>query len=377
LIGFFLAFTLNAEASDAAELYEMVRDLNAAQNSMALGDPQASALSTKIMGEINRRVPEFQPNVWQNPKNNRAAAVYLLSGGSVSALRRRFDEKSFAPESSALIEASLAYAEGRVSDASTLLNKIDLAPYPHTLQGHILLVKGGLLVGVDNSRAAWMLDHARLLMPRSLVEEAAIRREIGIVDPSRHADKLLMLCERYSESYRASPFAMQFWAEFAAIAANATAQFYRERGSTLDSIVRRAPSAVQTNLNFIILRNSVLNGNTTLAASELRKAKSVPGNPEQSRIKLYSALVDVLSGRIDEGVIAARAIDQSTLTKEDIEARDIFLGFVASSSPPVEEREKRKNFNMEIDSEADLAILREGENALNSSGYTLEKAARQ
>jgi len=360
----------------ASEFHELVRDLNAAQNRMAAGDVDAERLSLKIMGEIERRLPEVPARQWKIPKNNRAAATYLLSGGSARAMRRIYSAGAFSEESAALIQASLAYAEGSSREAAALLGKIDASAYPYILKGHIMLARGGLLVGADNANAIWLLDQARLLMPRSLVEEAALRREIGIVDPLRSTDKLLHLCERYSDGYRSSPFSGQFWVELARLVSSAPAHFSMHNRATLDSIIQKAPSAIRTDLNFTLLRRLVLSGKIEQATSQLAKATSMPGTLAASRMTLYSALIDILSGRSEDGIRIARAVDPSMLPGEDIEVRDLFLSASAASMPLSDERETRARAPASTDADSPPEIIKVGEEALASSEAVLEKGLR-
>lgn len=357
----------------ASEFYELVRDLNAAQNRIAAGNADAGRLSSRILGEIERRLPEVPIAQWKNPKNDRAAAIYLLSGGSARAMRRVYSAGTFSDEGGALVQASLAFAEGRLREAATLFGKIDTSAYPYILKGHIMLVRAGLLVGTDDANAIRLLDQARLLMPRSLVEEAALRREIGIVDPLRNAGKLLFLCERYSETYRASPFAGQFWAELARLAGRAPTHFDTRSRATLESLIQKAPSAIRTNLNFTLLRSLVLSGKVESAASLLAKASSVPGTLPASRMTLYSALIDILSGKTEDGFRVARAIDPSMLPGEDIEARDLFLRASAASMPLSDEREMQPRASTSADADSQPEIIKVGEDALASSQAVLEK----
>jgi chemotaxis protein MotC len=359
--------------SEASEFYELVRDLTSAQNRMATGDAAAGQLTSNIMGEIERRLPEVTASQWKVPKNDTAAAIYLLSGGSARTMRRVYSAGTFANDSNALIQASLAYAEGRSREANALLGKIDGSSYPYTLKGHILLVRGGLLVGVDDTNAMRLLEQARLLMPGSLVEEAALRREIGIVDPVANANKLLLLCERYSGSYRSSPFAAQFWIELAKLARRAPAQLDMRNRAILDSLIQDAPSSVRATLNFTLLRSLTMSGDVGGAASQLAKTEAAPGTLAANRRKLYSALIDILSGKTEDGIRAARAVDPSSLPGEDIEARDLFLSASAALIPPPDEREKRPKPAASTDAGAPPEIVKEAEDALASSQAALEK----
>jgi chemotaxis protein MotC len=319
----------------------------------------------------------FPPDTWTNRKNCRAAAVYLLSGGSAKTLKQLFDEKVFPDESVALIAASLAYAEGRSRDAVSLLRKFDPSAYPPMLRAHLALVEGGLLIGVDNSRAGKLFDLARLLMPKSLIEEAALRREINVIDPSRHSRKLLLLGERYAETYFRSPFAKQFWDDLVAITVRFASRLDGAKLASIETILERAPSSNRIDLCFGVARDSLLRGRAELAALHVTRAASIARAPsEKNRLKLYSALADIIGGKFESGAATAQELDPLKISQDDRVIRDVLVAMVASVSKlsnadiPMD----FTKFNEQLRSEKESPILKETEMSLVSSAALLERA---
>lgn len=381
LCNFFFIFSIIACVSGTArgkEFFELVRELNAIQTRMALGETQAHVLAARISNEIEQRLPKYPTNTWRNPKNVRAAAVYLLSGGATNALKRLYNEMAFPPESATLIAAGMAYAEGRMREALSILQKMDLPAYPASLRAHLALVEGGALVGVDNPRAIMLLDQARLLMPKSLVEEAAMRREVTVIDPLHHSRKLVLLSSRYAENYRKSPFAGQFWDNLVLVAIHASPNLDEKILSSFEYALRSAPPSARLEFYFGMLRASVLAGDMEFAAVRIRKAASIVQNQiDKNRLKLYSAAVDFLSGNFEQGLATTQEIDPSLLAKDDGPVRSILFSIAAALPASSGEKTNKPNLFQPIESQAEASLLREGETSLASSKALLEKALRE
>ncbi|TIP53397.1 MAG: chemotaxis protein MotC, partial [Mesorhizobium sp.] len=71
----------------------------------------------------------------------------------------------------------------------------------------LALVKGSLLAADDPAQALTLLDEARLLSPGTLVEEAALRRSVGIAAAQGDAARFALASTQYVASYLYSPYA--------------------------------------------------------------------------------------------------------------------------------------------------------------------------
>ena len=76
------------------------------------------------------------------------------------------------------------------------------------------LVQSALLAQSDFKAAIERLDEVRLLMPGTLVEEAALRREIFLVGQVDDFDKFESLAMQYFRRYRHSIYAGTFRQRF-------------------------------------------------------------------------------------------------------------------------------------------------------------------
>jgi len=294
-----MGLTIFSAASSAAEFVDMVRDLTALQNRMVTGDEKARELVAQQFDAIETKIPELGPDEWGLTKNTRGAIVYLLGGGAPTAIRELYDAGFFSPEDASLVEASLLYAEGG-PEAKAKLKSFDPRAYPAVLGGHLALVQGGALIDEKNPAASDALDLARLLMPTSLVEEAALRREMRILDPAKSAAKLDALAQIYVRKYLKSPYARNFWAEIRALIFRTPRDANLEMAERFSAILDNAPEAEQFDLKATIFRSALLKGNTGEATLWLDKAAAVaaPG-PNQERVIFYRSLMAELGVAAD------------------------------------------------------------------------------
>src|SRR5690606_40969681 len=78
------------------------------------------------------------------------------------------------------------------------------------LAAFVALVKGSLAAKEHPAQALRLLDEARLLSPGTLVEEAALRRSVGIAAETGDAARFALASTQYAARFLHSPYASQF-----------------------------------------------------------------------------------------------------------------------------------------------------------------------
>ena len=181
-------------ANPAIAPYQAVRSLQALQDQVAHGSTAAQAAQAKMLVHVAAVFAEAGPAAWKEPRNADAAALYLFSAGRAGAVRDVIARgAAFPPEEDRLVKGALAYAEGQDEIARGLLGKFDPKALPRGLGGHLALVMATLYADKDPARAGAMLDMARLLVPGTLVEEAALRRQIFLLADTASLEKFTAL----------------------------------------------------------------------------------------------------------------------------------------------------------------------------------------
>jgi chemotaxis protein MotC len=307
--------TLHIGVARAEEFATMVLELNALQNRMATGDAAARERAAKQFDLIEKTIDSVEPDRWLDERNLRAAIVYLLCGGAPSKLRE-IHEAGFPGEKklASLLGASVAYADGREGGMPKALMEINPRDFPAVLGGHVALVQGGALMSEDSARAISLLDLARLLMPGSLVEEAALRREIGLLDPVRDSGKVAMLAGRYIAKYAASPYAQSFWDSLRL--ATVDRDSFLDRSASFEPVFDKAPAERRLTLYLALARRALQAGNFDTATRFVDKAATgATGGDARKRIDAYRGVVQALTQ--ERGADALRTLATDRIEKED------------------------------------------------------------
>lgn len=365
-----LLLSIVAMEAHAQPFADMVRDLNSMQSRMAFGDAAAREQAARQFDLIERSISEADAPLLSDERNARAAIIYLLCGGAPGKVRDLVRSSRVNETLSALLEASLQYADGDAAATNALMH-FDARQYPPALGGHLALVQAGLLIGTDNARAIALLDLARLLMPGSLVEEAALRREISILDPVRDAEKLGLLAVRYASKYASSPFARHFWALLPAIARGVpTSSLLASRFAV---VLDKAPTGERADLYLALSRRALLAGKFEEAEKAIEMAtKDIPGASVERRIKTYRTVLSALEDR--RSFSALRALETAGLPPEDIELVELAASVGAKLEAPSDNRNQTGDDAVE---EEKSEMAENARRALAQADELLKRAGRQ
>ena len=316
------AFPAEAQNSHLAP-YELVRSLETLQNQAADGNASAYAARPKLIAQIAERFLAEDTQLWRDPRNARAVAIYVLSGGQPGVLRKLIDLDVFPKQDENLMKGALAYAEGHEAEAKKLLREVDAQSLPASLGGQVALIQATLLMGEDRSKAIALLGLARLLMPGTLVEDVALRREILIMGDRGDIDKFLSLSEQYARRFRRSVYADNFWQSFATSAAKLTPTGDGQALHRLETLVAMLGVDEQRNTFLSIAQNAAIGGNVAMAGFAAEHAASLcqEGSLDKARAKLYGAAALIVSENYDKGIEALESIAKTDLSKRDAQLR--------------------------------------------------------
>jgi chemotaxis protein MotC len=302
----------------------LVRSLQILQEQIANGNVAAHAAQGALLERIETRFTQAPPDTWQDPRNARAAVIYLLGGGKPATIRVLLSYDKPPAIEDRLIKGALAYVEGHEEEALDLLRTVDVRRLPPSLGGPVALVQSALIVRQDVAAAMAFLDEARLLMPGTLVEEAALRREIFLAGQIDNAEKFEALAIQYIRRFRHSIYAGNFREHLAV----ALTRFSFAQNTTMFSRVQRIleqlDPASRRSLYLMVARTAVLRGKTDMArlAAEQAAAASRDGSPDSDRARLYRAITSVLGDSYEDGMRDLAEIDRKRLSVRDVELLD-------------------------------------------------------
>lgn len=313
-----LADPAPAPTSTANEPYELVRALQAVQDGIANGDTAAHGSHIALIRQIGEKFVAADASVWSNAQNGQAVVVYLLSGGAPQVVRKLPRDKLNVD--GRLFDGALAYVEGRQDDAREQLKDVQPRTLPSGLGGQVALVQGALFARKEASLAIERLDDARLLLPGTLVEEAALRREILLVGQAEDFDKFEFLTLAYIRHYRNSIYAGDFWQRFSSGLTQSSIALDERRFARIAALLEQIDRASRLKLYLAIARAAMVRGRLemTRLAGERSLTLSADASPERERAHFFRGVSRALTDEYDGGVAELKALDRSKLPERDI-----------------------------------------------------------
>ncbi|RDI54829.1 chemotaxis protein MotC [Microvirga subterranea] len=299
---------------------EMVRTLQIMQDQVATGSTTAHVAQRTLLGHIDERFAALDMKVWDSSKNVRAAVVFVLSGGRPHILRKLASLNAIGASDRSLVQGALAYVEGREGDAKHYLAEIDLASLPPALAGQVALVQSALTVRDDPAKSVELLDYVRLLVPGTLIEEAALRREIFVVSQMGNVGKFEALSRQYLRRFRSSVYAGNFRQRFATALSHLDFAKDQQQFPRLVAILSELDVDSQRDLYLLIARSAVDQGQTKAAILASDKAYELATSdiPSATRAKLYKAAAVIVTAEgFENGVAELRKIDRELLSQSD------------------------------------------------------------
>ncbi|CDX31908.1 conserved exported hypothetical protein [Mesorhizobium sp. SOD10] len=324
-----------ASAQEALQPYQLVRSLQLIQDRIAGGDHAALPMQAKLLEMIDARMRDANAEDFKEPKNFRALLVYGMSGGNPVTVAAAASRAMTDPQSLAIAKGVVAYLNGRPAEAIETLKPIDPMSVPADIGAFLALVKGSLLASDDPVQALTLLDEARLLSPGTLVEEAALRRSVGIAAAQGDATRFVLASTQYVASYLYSPYASQFADAFVSGVITLHMAISQDKIADITSMMDPEREKV---IYLRIARYAAIDGMTELSAFASAKAelgRDGNGNQDDPRTQLYSSLSTMTSANVDEVLAKLGKIDRRKLSQGDRDLLDAAQAVAGEVMAPV------------------------------------------
>lgn len=375
-----------AEGTEAKrEPYQMVRSLQALQDEIARGNLQAHNAQPSLLKSLGEAFQEADPGAWKDPRNSRAVITFLLGGGApqvVRALRAR----NLLSIDEAILDGAMAYVEGRSDEARARLGGVNTRILPAALGAEIALAQSALLVQSDLKATIERLDEVRLLMPGTLVEEAALRREIFLVGQVDDFDKFEALAVQYFRRYRHSVYAGNFRQRFALSVARFSFVQKTDRFPRLVAVLDHLDDASQRGLYLLIARTALLRGkvDVTNLAAERVTALSDERSSDHMRARLYRAAAGLVTDAHERSLVDLQQIDDGRLSEQDAEllaaartlGRNVRKALPAGPTLRASAGAEQTAVRPRIDFSASLAAVDHAQKLLDESSEQLKERKR-
>ncbi len=270
---------------------DMMLNVQRLQARMAQGDRAAYEEQREKMRAIGAEIAAARSDAFKVKAERDAVVVYLLSGGQPRDIAKILERGDFPPAERDLLRGAAGYTGGRETEAEKLL---PYDPRAESLRlGSQLAYAQSVLVTPTNPRKALdLLDLARLLAPGTLIEEAALRREILLVGDLRNPGRVAFLARQYVERFGKSIYASDFVHSLAAIAIRFDlCATLSDLGKFSALLALAQPEQARTFL-LAVSRASVLLGRFDVAAKAAQESlnSAAPGSADDARARLYDVL---------------------------------------------------------------------------------------
>ncbi|ODT14198.1 MAG: chemotaxis protein MotC [Mesorhizobium sp. SCN 65-12] len=316
-IGLLAAGAPVARAQEALQPYQFVRSLQLIQDRIAAGDQAAMPMQAKLLELVDARLRDAGADDFKDARNFRALLVYGMSGGNPVTVQAAISRLKLDGQDLAIAKGVINYLNGRPTGAIAALDPVDPMQLPADLGAFVALVKGSLLATDEPAKALVLLDDARLLSPGTLVEEAALRRSIGIAAVQADAGRFALASTQYVARYLYSPYASQFADAFVS---GVVALHMAISLDKLADITAMMDPEREKVIYLRIARRAAIDGLTDLSAfasARAEKGRNGMHNQDDPRALLYASLSTVTSDAVDDVRARLGAIDRDKLSEGD------------------------------------------------------------
>ncbi len=301
--------------------YQLVRSLQLVQDRVASGDHAALPIQRKLLEMIDLRLREASAAEMMQPINFRSMMVYAMSGGNPATLTSVLFRLHLDDRQSRIAGAVMAYLKGSPQFTAVALKGVEPMQEPADIGASLALVKGSVISLEDPRGALKLLDQARLLAPGTLVEEAALRRSVGLAAAIGDAARFTLATDQYVRSFIRSPYASQFADSFVAGVVTLRDSLDLEQIAATVSMMKPDQRKV---LYLRIARRAAIEGLVALSqfASERAEGVAVGDEDLDPRILLYTSLTSVTTEPSETLKQTIAKIDRSRLSSGDRELLD-------------------------------------------------------
>ena len=200
-----------------------------------------------------------------------------------------------------------------------LLGEIDPRSVSLRLGAQLAYARSVLVTAKSPDQAIELLDLARLLAPGTLVEEAALRREILITGDLHYADRMIFLSRQYVSRFRNSIYAENFIQGLAAASVRYGLIDDIANLRKFETLLGLVTAEQRHAFLLTIARDQTINGKFEVAGAAAHDALSeiASGSPDETRARFYAAAARLMGEDYEAGMSELKALDRTQLSRAD------------------------------------------------------------
>jgi chemotaxis protein MotC len=295
--------------------FELVRELQIFQDQAVLKSKNARAQQTDFTAKVAAQLTKFDASAWADRRNARAAVIYVLSGGDPRVLSKLLGSGAALGVDDQLVKGALAYGERRDTEATQLLDGVDVETLDRSVGGHVALVRALLVAKSDQRKAIALLDRARIIAPGTMVEEAALRRQAILAAKVGDLDAFEALSSQYFRRFASSIFERSFERQFAKEVVSKSYAADAKRLPKLEKLLRGLSEMQRRETCLAIAEEGIAVADVEIVRFAARLAgMDAKAQPlEAMRMLLFEAAAVVATPDHEQGRMALRLVDKSKL----------------------------------------------------------------
>lgn len=297
---------------------QLVRSLESLQDDIASGQPGALQMQPRVLADIGQKFLTEDPSTWENAQNLFAALTYLFNGGNPSVVETILKNAPDGIIPKNYIDGALAYSHHKKDRFLRAFDNLpeDDSEIPAALLLSITLSTVADLTEASPEKASARLNWVRLAAPGSLFEEAAIRRQVRVATMMGDVKLLRLLTRNYVTRFSKSPYANEFWRDFATSLPMMDSRFNDQE---LSEFVGYAPKQIQLVIYLKISRAALIEARMPRAHFGAEKALDLTQalNVDDSSARLYYAASSVGSTAAEDAGEMLKTISVDNLPEKD------------------------------------------------------------
>jgi chemotaxis protein MotC len=299
--------------------FDIIRTIQFLQDQVSRGNGRAIQVQSMLLRRFGPVFLQADASVWSDARNRRAAVLFVLSGGPPDVLRRLMTSGVLDQTQEPVFKGALAYVQNDFPEATRILSGLDYTGMEPGLEAHLNLVIGQMLQKDNPKEAITHLGRARLLAPGGLIEEAALRMEVLLVDGLGDHAAADRLARQYFDRYADSSYSPNFEARFAAVYSSRGADDPAGAEATMLDVTARLADPNKRAIFLAVGRRAVVEGHLAFAklVGEAVLATAEVPYDQQQRARLYIAAASVSTASADQLASDLAAIDRTKLFAED------------------------------------------------------------
>ncbi len=258
---------------------------------------------------------------WHGQPIRELAEIFVLSGGDAAILSPFGEGLEPNSKEKKLFDGIMAYGEGRTSEAEAKLLPLDAASLNPMRGGHLSLAQALLSARLNPKRALGYFETAGLLLPGTLVEEAALRQTTVLAAKTGDSATFSKAAITYLRRFQQSVYEARFEAQIAFH----IARFPGAGGvQILNDILNAMPDGWGRCLTCFLTSlagQAVILGKVDLAISAADTALPLVAedSADRQRLLLYSGSALIVTDKFPKGLETLRSVENAKLKWEDQE----------------------------------------------------------